>query len=71
MSFSMDNAPRDREIVLTARRLVVGLGPFEEATFEVIGKFYHEHGFWAAEDKPPHGLPSLGLVPLAPVSWRH
>lgn len=69
MLLSMDAAPRDRPITLRATRLIVGLAPVDEPPFDVVGQFYPEHGFWAAEDKPQNGLPSLGLVPLNPHGW--
>jgi hypothetical protein len=65
----METAPRDRPIIVRAARLIIGLGPIDEPPFEIQARFYPEHDFWAAEDKPPHGLPSLGLVPLKPFGW--
>jgi hypothetical protein len=59
--FSMDTAPLDRPITVHATRMVIGLGPVGEPPFYAVAKFYPEHGFWAAEDKPENGLPSLGL----------
>jgi hypothetical protein len=64
MLHSMDTAPRNRPITVRATRTIAGLGPVDEAPFDTVAQFYPEHGFWAVEDKPPHGLPSLGLVPL-------
>ncbi len=69
MLLSMDTAPRERPITLRATRLIVGLGPVDEPPFNTVARFYPEHEFWAAEDKPPNGLPSLGLVPLDPYGW--
>jgi hypothetical protein len=65
----METAPRDRPVTLRATRLIVGLGPVDERPSDIVGRFYAEHGFWAAEDKPQNGLPSLGLVPLSPHGW--
>lgn len=65
----LQTAPLDRPITLIAIRLVPGLGPVEEAPFAAVAKFYPEHGFWAAEDQPPKGMPSLGLIPLDPAGW--
>jgi hypothetical protein len=61
MLWSIDTAPRDRPITLRATRMIVGLGPVDEPPFDTVAQFYPEHGFWAVEDKPSHGLPSLGL----------
>jgi len=69
MLWSIDTAPLDRLITLRARRFIIGLGPVDEPPFDVVGRFYPEHGFWATEDKPENGLPSLGLVPLSPEGW--
>lgn len=67
--FSIETAPRDRPIIVRATRMVIGVGPIDEAPFDTVARFYPEHGFWAAEDKPLHGLPSLGLVPLNTLGW--
>lgn len=69
MLWSMDSAPLDRPVTLRATRLIIGLGPVEEAPFDAVARFYPEHGIWAAKDEPPHGLPSLGLIPLNPIGW--
>jgi hypothetical protein len=69
MLLSMDIAPRDRPITVRATRTIVGLGPVDEASFDTVAQFYPQQGFWAAEDKLLHGLPSLGLVPLNPFGW--
>jgi hypothetical protein len=53
-----------RTYTVLATRMVVGLGPVDETPFYTQARPYPERGFWAAEDKPPNGLPSLGLVPL-------
>jgi hypothetical protein len=66
---SMETAPLDRPIIVKATRMVVGLGPIDEPPFDTQARFYPEQGFWAAEDRPPHGLPSLGLVPLNTLGW--
>lgn len=66
---SMTTAPLDRLITVRATRMIVDLGPVEETPFDVMARFYPEHGFWATEDKPLNGLPSLGLIPLNPIGW--
>ena len=65
----MKTAPRDRPITVRATRAIIGLGPVDETPFDTVAQFYPEHGFWAAEDKAPHDLPSLGLVLLNPLGW--
>jgi hypothetical protein len=69
-TFPMDTAPRDCEVTLLARRTVLGLGPVDERPFLVRGRCHPEHGIWAAEDRPPLDMPSLGLIPLEPTGWR-
>lgn len=66
---TVETAPTDRPITIRATRLVVGLGPLEEKPFDVVVRFYADKGYWAAEDRPGNGLPSLGLVPLSPLGW--
>ncbi|MFY9895883.1 MAG: hypothetical protein WAK63_17325 [Xanthobacteraceae bacterium] len=65
----MDTAPRGRPITLRATRLIIGLGPVDEPPFDTVAQYYPERGFWAVEDKPGNGLPSLGLIPLNPHGW--
>jgi hypothetical protein len=66
---TMETAPTDRPITIRATCLIVGLGPFDEKPFDVVARFYADRGYWAAEDRPANGLPSLGLVPLSPIGW--
>ena len=65
----IDEAPRTRLATIRAVRLIAGLGPIDERPFDVVARFYPEHGYWAAEDKPNNGLPSLGLIPLHPLGY--
>jgi hypothetical protein len=67
--WSMDIAPHDRTIIVTAVRLILGLGPIDEQPFNVPARFYPELGCWATEDKTPDGSSSLGLVPLHTLGW--
>jgi hypothetical protein len=68
--YGMDSAPHGQnEIYLVARRTILGLGLIDEPPFHVMGRFYPERGFWAAEDRPGNGMPSLGLIPLEPLGW--
>jgi hypothetical protein len=69
MGFPMSAAPTDREIHVLATRFIPGLGAVDEVPFHVMARFYPEHGYWAAEDRPGNGLPSLGLIPLEPECW--
>ena len=70
MMWTMESAPKDRPIIVRARRMVVGLGPVDEKPFDTVARFYPERGFWAAEDKPPYeGMQSLGLIVLEPIGW--
>jgi hypothetical protein len=66
---SMEIAPRDRPITLRATRLAIGVGPVDEPPFDAVARYYPQYGFWAAQDNPENGLPSLGLVPLNPIGW--
>lgn len=65
----MGTAPRDRPIIVRVVRLIAGLGPLDEQPFDALARFYPERGVWAVEDKPGHGLPGLGLVPVLPFGW--
>lgn len=67
--WSMGIAPRDRKLTVVATRMVVGIGPIDEPPFPAMARYYPEHDFWAAEDEPKNGLPSLGLIPRNPLGW--
>ncbi len=63
-----ETAPLDRTIIVRATQIILGLGPVGPL-FDAPARFYSELGYWAAEDKPKNGLPSLGLVPLDVYGW--
>lgn len=69
MLLPMADAPHMRPVTLRAVQLIPGLGPVNERPFDVIARFYPEHDYWAAEDKPDNGLPSMGLIPLHPLGY--
>jgi hypothetical protein len=64
----MESAPLDRTVIVRATQMIPGLGSIGPL-FDTAARFYPEHGYWAAEDKPQSGLPSLGLVPLDVHGW--
>ena len=63
-----ETAPLDRTVIVRATQMIPGLGPIGPI-FDTPARFYPEHGYWAAKDDLPHGLPSLGLVPLHVHGW--
>jgi hypothetical protein len=60
----IDTAPRNREITLMAN-----FAPIDDTIFVARGFFNLERNAWVVEDKPQHGLPSLGLMTVNPISW--
>jgi hypothetical protein len=62
--FPMESAPHDREITLVAN-----FAPIDDTIFIARGRFSAERCAWVVEDKPLHGLPSLGLMTVNAVSW--
>lgn len=62
--YSMETAPRDREIFLRAN-----FSPVDETVFTARGKYNNERRQWVVKDTQPHGLPSLGWMNVNAIGW--